>query len=378
MSYKKDIRKSVCDYLIFGLKGRKSAIFIQFLICLFLLRISSLACAQQLNSYYHLINEAELAICNESYEKAYEYYERVFQYYRPFTKDLKNAFIVNFHFLGNHEQSLEYAHQLIQRGYEDFPSFIIQDSTRFPDAYQDIIRMTDTTKRIYDTKLSEILGKIMIETQIVRFTCTDFPSVCEQKIRNKDKENTHKILQLYKTYPEINDLTVGYYFYTYTQSPFLYLAQQRDNSIRLLLKNEVMKGNYEATRFMDYADIYQYGNPSGIIIEDSLYGVNFLHQTIIDNTLFVVVPKNIAKINENRAKLNVAETWENYITKITYQFQTKKFYFHPLNYQHFGSDKLDEETAKWLRAEIDEEYKNGEGRRRYYNRIDSVASSINY
>lgn len=92
----------------------------------------------------------------------------------------------------------------------------------------------------------------------------------------------------------------------------------------------------------------------------------------------MVVPKNIAKINENRAKLNVAETWENYITKITYQFQTKKFYFHPLNYQHFGSDKLDEETAKWLRAEIDEEYKNGEGRRRYYNRIDSVASSINY
>ena len=335
------------------------------------MRISSLACAQQLNSYYHFINEAELAICNESYEKAYEYYERAFQYYRPFTKDLKNAFIVNFHFLGNHEQSLDYAHQLVQRGCEDLPSFILQDSTTFPDAYQDIKIMTDTTKRIYDTELSEILEKIMIETQTIRFTCKDSPSVCEKKMRNKDKENTNKILQLYKTYPEINDFTVGYHFYTYTQYPFLYLAQQRDNAVRYLLEKEVMKGNYEASRFMDYADIYQYENPSGMVIEDSLYGVNFLHQTIIDNTLFVVVPKNISKINENRAKLNIAETWENYITKITYQFQTKKFYFYPLNYQNFGSDKLDEEIAKRLRAEIDEENKNGEEKRRYYNRMVS-------
>ena len=49
---------------------------------------------------------------------------------------------------------------------------------------------------------------------------------------------------------------------------------------------------------------------------------------------------------------------QDYLTKVTYQFKYKKFFFYPVSYISYGNDNDDEINADKLKSEIDFEFQN--------------------
>ena len=89
-----------------------------FLVCLSI----SLSCQTSENSvkkYHHLINKAELSICDSNYNKALNYYELAFKKIPcPFSIDVYNCFNVCL-ILNNDSIRINELHrELISRGYE--------------------------------------------------------------------------------------------------------------------------------------------------------------------------------------------------------------------------------------------------------------------
>lgn len=74
-------------------------------------------------------------------------------------------------------------------------------------------------------------------------------------------------------------------------------------------------------------------------------------------------PDNIQKINKNRKKLNIAETWEDYIKKVMYVYYNHTpFRFYPRQTMIYGEQDVQEQREKEERARFD----SGEIKGSYY------------
>ena len=63
---------------------------------------------------------------------------------------------------------------------------------------------------------------------------------------------------------------------------------------------------------------------------------------------------------------------QDYLTKVTYQFKYKKFFFYPVSYISYGNDNDDEINADKLKSEIDFDNFQGNFRRIYMEREEPI------
>lgn len=355
------------------LKPMKSLLRLFLLLIVFSFLIIHLEGQNNLKQYYNYVNQAELAICSENYFSAAQLYEKAFIQKKPFGKDLKNAYIISCNFLNDKELSIYYAHQLFQRGFRDL--FEISDSTMMKDVdfYQQLAILYDTTVRMYDLELEKKFESLASEMQMVRYYCNHPSDSCINEINKVDRYCFQSLMGFYQNYPEISDCSVGYNFYSFTQFPFLNFVQSNNYNIQKILYQEVLKGNFDATRYMELEDIYHYSYANYPENQNSiLYGASYANTVITDNTLFILNPENIEQINSNRKAIYVAETWDDYLTKVTYQFKYKKFFFYPVSYISYGNDNNDKLNADKLKSEIDSDHFQGNFRRIYIEREETI------
>ena len=71
-------------------------------------------------------------------------------------------------------------------------------------------------------------------------------------------------------------------------------------------------------------------------------------------------------INKNRKEIYYAETWKDYVTKVVYQFNQTKFFFHAPQRYVYGDEEDDLQEAALQREDIEKEHKKGIYTRNYY------------
>ena len=162
------------------------------------------------------------------------------------------------------------------------------------------------------------------------------------------------MIEFYQEYSEISDCspldTISIHL---LNSPSLIFVQSNNYNIQKILYQEVLKGNFDATRYMELEDIYHYSYANYPENQNSiLYGASYANTVITDNTLFILNPENMEQINSNRKAIYVAETWDDYLTKVTYQFKYKKFFFYPVSYISYGNDNDDKLNADKLKSNL--------------------------
>ncbi|HPZ04117.1 MAG TPA: hypothetical protein PLH70_08250 [Bacteroidales bacterium] len=293
--------------------------------------------------YYEYVNKAELAICDFQYEKAAQYYEKAFNSHTPFAFDLYNAARLNIKFTKNFDIALQYAKILKERDSDGIYYAIDATDTINMQRFKSV---EDGVKPLVNKELMSILDQMLKEDQKQANT--------PQEKYEKYQNIFVKLFELKKEYGPLTEQKIGLYEYSPIQTILIHAAQNQMSPQDLLLQ-DVLDGNVYAENYMHYFDLYlEYTG------QTPRYGYGWFSIFISNDVLFIIHPDDIAKNNREREKINVAETWEDYVKKAKYQFLYGKFQIVPRsNYV------TDEEEIKMMMQEIDEEHQKGIYKREY-------------
>ncbi len=303
---------------------------------------------KNIKKYYKYVNKAELAICDFEYEKASQYYEKAFSAHTPFIFDLYNASRVNVKFTKNYDLALKYAKILQERNFEIsavYSAIDPKDSL----VIQRFKNIEDSIKPLVNKNLMLILDQMLEEDQKEAKTSQEQYEKC--KIHHT---NILKLAELKKEYGSLTEQKVGFYEYSPINIIMVHAAQNQMSPQELMLQ-DVLNGNINAENYMQYFDLYilNFG-------ERTLYGTGWFDIYISNNILFINYPEDISKCNEARKKINIAETFEDYVKKAKYQYING-------NFQMVTTCKtfMDEAELKQMMQEIDEEHQKGIYKREY-------------
>ena len=313
-----------------------------------------------LKKYYYWVNKAELAICDSNYQEASDCYDKAFSFHRPFAKDASFAFKVNYQYLNNAERCLDCFKYLAQMG--DEVDWYVNDTLKNVGLLKQMKRMSDTTKCLLNPGLATALLEISRSDQAVRWQQYEDQATAFAAFRKMDSINLIKIKEIYKTYPEISDYTAGTSpilcaFYTHVSKAFLF-------DPKTILLKDVRKGILSANQYAFYEDEWkcmyidvQLGDSN-----NTIYGTNAYFIFMIDSLAFFLEPNNVKKINKERKRIGLSETWGDFIKKAKYVYtHDTEFHFIPRSNLWY----LPEEAA----AEIEERVKainNGECKGSYF------------
>jgi hypothetical protein len=296
--------------------------------------------------YYEYINKAELAICDFKYEKASQYYKKAFKAHTPFINDLVNATTLNVKFTKNYNLSLNYALILLQRDFEigwiyrDIPP---EDSL----IAMQLKILEDTVTSLTDKNLISILEQMVIEDQMYRTNQLE-----KERNYQIDSINYYKLFELFNVKDLVTEKNAG--SFSQFKIILIHTSQQHMNPKILLIKN-VMDGEFPIKQYMKIFDLYCEN-----ISEPSLYGTGWSDVYISNGILFINYPKNISHFNEERKKINMSETWEDYLKKVKYQFLYGNFQFYTRVEGYFEENVVEKHIQ-----EIDQEHQNGIFKREY-------------
>lgn len=296
--------------------------------------------------YYEYVNKAELAICDFQYEKAAQYYEKAFNSHTPFAFDLYNAARLNIKFTKNFDIALQYAKILKER---DFGGIYYEIDTADTFHVQCFKNVEDSVKPLVNKDLMLILDKMLEEDQKQASTPQEMYEKCRVR-------HTHfvKLFKLKKEYGTLTEQKIGLYESSPIHIILIHAAQNQMSPQELLLQ-DVLDGNVYAENYMQFFDLYLEN-----IGQSPRYGYGWFSIFISNDVLFIIHPDDVTKNNREREKINVAETWEDYVKKAKYQFLYGKFQIVPRsNYV------TDEEEIKMMMQEIDEEHQKGIYKREY-------------
>jgi len=301
---------------------------------------------KNIKKYYKYVNKAELAICDFEYEKASQYYEKAFNAHTPFIFDLYNASRLNIKFTKNFDLALKYAKILYERDFGGI-YYVIDTTDTFN--IQRFKNLEDSIKPMVNKNLMLILNQMLEEDQKEGETPQEKYEKC--KIHHT---NFWKLFELKKEYGPFTEQKVGFFEYSPINIIMIHAAQNQMSPQELLLQ-DVLNGNVNAENYMYYFDLYILN-----LGERTLYGTGWFDIYIANNILFINYPDDVSKCNEARKKINVAETFEDYVKKAKYQYING-------NFQMVTTSKtfMDEAELKQMMKEIDEEHQKGIYKREY-------------
>lgn len=293
-----------------------------------------------LQSYYYWVNQAELAICDSNYQKASDCYHQAFAYNKPFCRDAYFAFKLNYKYTNNMERAIEAYHFQAQMGQKAISQYgpIILDTMEYHTLWEQIKKVSDTTISLVIPELQNALFKILDSDQSVRRSSERFSNNEEwgRTIRETDLFNLQEFRNLYSIYPVINDYTTGMdmvlsALYIHFRREILFDPQE-------ILLQELYKGNVNASLYARLEDRCMYD----VAIDQkthnqTIYGTNSNYFFCIDSIGFIIPPKNVKKIDRERKRILLSETWEDYAKKICYRYHNDtEFNIAPLTFVYQG------------------------------------------
>ena len=302
-----------------------------------------------LQSYYYWINQAELAICDSNYQKASDCYHQAFAYNKPFSRDAYFAFKLNYKYTNNIERAVEAYHFQAQMGQKAIDQYgpIISDTLEYHTLWEQIKEVSDTTISLVIPELQNSLFEILDSDQNVRRNSAQYGSdeEWETAIWETDSTNWEKLRNLYRTYPVINDYTAGMDMVLTA----LYIHFRREMLVdpQEILLQELYKGNVNASLYARLEDRCMYD----VAIDQknkkqAVYGTNSDYFFCIDSLGFILLPQNVKKIDRERKKILLSETWEDYAKKICYLYRNDtEFNIAPLTFIYRGDS---EETDRLI------------------------------
>lgn len=314
-------------------------------ICFFILILTVanlFAQSKLLKQYYYWINQAELAICDSNYQKASDCYDKAFSYHRPFGKDASLAFTVNHQYANNIERCLDCFKYLAQLG--DKAEWYVDDTIQEANLWKHLKNISDTTQCLTNPDLAAALQEICETDQAVRRQEFDDGTAALAACRKVDSVNLLKLKEIYKTFPEIND-------YTADGSPlrldafFVHVSRAFLFDPKTILLKDVRRGNIPADQYIRMEDIWRciYIDPQLGKENTTIYGTNPGYIFMIDSVAFFLEPDNIKKINKERKKIGLSETWADFIKKAKYAYtHDTEFHFVPRSRLHYQAEEIKE------------------------------------
>lgn len=318
-----------------------------FLLVIFLATVD--AQSKLLRKYYYWINKAELAICDNNYQEASDCYDKAFLFHRPFARDASLAYKVNYHYLNNIEKCLVCFTYLAQMG--DKAEWYVSDTIKEAALWNQLKKISDTTKCLTNPNLTAALKAIDESDQEVRWQRYADETTEFEAYRMVDSVNLLKIKEIYKTYPEISDYTADGHpmlsaFYTHVSRAFLF-------DPKTILLKDVLKGNISADLYAFYEDQWKcmYIDPQLGKDSSTIYGTNAYYIFEIDSLAFILEPDNVKKIDRERRKIGLSETWTDFIkkAKFVYTHETE-FRFIPRCSMFYLPEEAAAEIEKWVNA----------------------------
>ena len=302
-----------------------------------------------LRKYYYWTNKAELAICDSNYQKASDCYDKAFSFCRPFAKDAYFAYKVNYNYLKNTERCLDCFRYLAQMG--DKAEWYVSDTIKEANLWNQLKIIFDTTRCLTNPDLATALKEIDESDQAVRWQQYDDETTAFAACRIVDSVNLLKIKKIYKTFPEVSDYTAEgspmlSAFYIHVSRAFLF-------DPKTILLKDVLKGNISAGQYALYEDQWkcmyidpQLGNDS-----TTIYGTNAYYIFEIDSLAFILEPDNVKKIDRERKKIGLSETWADFVKKVKFIYTHEtEFRFLPRYSTYYRPEDEAAEMEKWENA----------------------------
>lgn len=293
---------------------KKTAIFILLTLC------ANICLCQRssLKHYYYWINQAELAICDSNYQKASDCYDKAFSCRKPFRAHAYLAFKVNSKYTHNNDRASECFHYLVMSG--DSIQWYAEDSLMYSDLWPILQKVAGTTTSMVIPELRQALIDIRNSDQRVRRRTYSEDESWEDSLLITDSLNMVKLLELYKTYPVIDDYTTGS---TAMNPAFCYhIAKEFLFDPAQIFYPEVLKGNVNASQYattedvcLDFIQSVKGESPK------TRYGTTSSQFFILDTIGFVLEPENLKEVTKERKKILLSETWNDYAKKVAYRYQ---------------------------------------------------------
>jgi hypothetical protein len=303
---------------------------------------------KNVQKYYQYINKAELAICDFKYEKASKLYEKAFKEHTPFINDLFNAIKLNVKFTKNFSLSLQYSRTLLQRDFEIgwIYSDIAPDDSLIAKQFK---ILEDTVTSLTDKNLIMVIEEMGVDDQKYRTNYEEY-----EKNRIIDSVNYFKLIELFSKKGYLTEQNIGIFQSTPIHGILTHTAQHQFNPQNLLLEH-VLDGDVYSKLYMKYYDLYM-----EYLGESTIYYLGWQDIYISNDILFINYPENIAQFNEARKKINMCETWEDYVKKVKYQFLIGNFQLYTIVQRFYEGNEVEQ-----IIQEIDQEHQKGIYKREY-------------
>ena len=267
-----------------------------------------------LRQYYYWTNQAELAICDSNFLRASDCYDKAFSYHRPFGTDLIRAVTINSEYYYNEGRIVSCYYYLAQMG--DPAEWYVEDTLANIDLWLKLKNIEQNTSSLVIPDLKEAFEEIRESDQRVRIQQYDSQEARSKAINDTDSCNLQKIKDIYVKYPDINEYTAGC---NPLHLPFLiHVSREFLFDPKTLFFKEIRKGNVNAAQYASMEDLCKSENIDAQLGKENatLYGTNPSLVFIIDTVGFIIQPKNVCKVNKNRRKIYLSETWENFAYKM--------------------------------------------------------------
>lgn len=317
-------------------------------------------------NYYYWINQAELAICDSNYDVANVCYDKAFLCHNPLGVHLLTAYSVNTKFTNDTNRIYQYAIQLLLCEDNGLAGRYKREKNFDSTVFHRLVQLESSVKPMIDTNLQKELKNILAKDQSYAH---HYSKSRKEDSLNKSVEKD--IISLYRKHTIINDFTAGIHFCNYyLYVPAWHLVQSKRHHIQCLLRKEVVKGNVSADLYMGLEEIYlsskNYRQSNERLENRCKYGLENPSVFTLGNYLFITEPINIHKVNRNRKKLGLSETYEDFIKKVRWQYTNGTLYWTSIPKDTYGNDDENQKEADKLIQEIDAEHSIGDFHRQYY------------
>lgn len=327
------------------------------LFSMFFLSYGCYAQPKTVRQYYYWTNQAELAICDSNFQRASDCYEKAFGYHAPFAVDMAFAYRVNSEYIYDEERLCKCFAYAAQMG--EPVEWYVEDSISEAVLYKRLKYIEDTTICMVMPELSKTYEQMLQTDQDVRMAQYPSEEIRGKTIDSTDKRNLHILKKLYRRFPVINDYTLGMSS-SCVNTILIHNCRRILLDPRKILHKEVLTGNVRVGHYKQLEDYCKGDLISSVKGRQNytVYGTNPSMVSRINNTLFIITPSNIRKVNRNRKKIGDAETWNDYVKKIKYIYTHES----PIRFYPTSTIVCDnpEEREAALRKAIDEGMVKGE------------------
>ncbi len=168
-------------------------------------------------SYYKLINEAELLICNGKYENAIKTFEDAFLLVKsPFPEDIYNYIILNV-YENQYDKALQFSEKLVKLGVElkFFDQTPLNRLKKYKSGWKDFTEKYNDLRNQYFNKIN-----LDLKQELVELTQEDQKNYCGRTKRpyNPISEDSisNRLVQIFDEYGYPNHDLIGLYIYNDT------------------------------------------------------------------------------------------------------------------------------------------------------------------